>query len=390
MEVYILDSLLRRTQVVDKYESFIWTERFSDAGDFELQLKSTVESRGQFIEGTLLATNNSFRVMAVETVEDVTDSDGKKLLKIKGPTIEDVLNNRIAKYSMSDLTTEPKWIITDTPGNVARTMFDHICRDGALDLSDVIPFIQPGTIFSEDTIPESGTLITWEQSPDSLYNAIKSVCDLYDLGFRLVRNFDMSQLYFDIYAGNDRTTRQTVLTPVIFAVNLDNLQNTSEFTNIQNSKNVAYVFSPAGFEVVYGENVDPDVDGFQKRILYVEASDVTVDNPDISGALIQRGTEELAKHRAQTIFDGELDPNADYKYGVDYQVGDLVELRNIDGIITYKRVTEQIFVSDHEGERSYPTLSMDLFASANSWISFANKSTVWMDYDLDATTWADM
>jgi hypothetical protein len=48
MEVFILDSLLRRSQVVDKFESLIWTERFSEIGDFELDLKSTLEARGQF------------------------------------------------------------------------------------------------------------------------------------------------------------------------------------------------------------------------------------------------------------------------------------------------------------------------------------------------------
>lgn len=380
MEVYILDSLLRRIEVVDDFESLIWTERFADIGDFEIDIKSTPATRGLFTTGTRLAINNSYRVMTVDNTEDSTDEDGKATLKVKGQSLEAILDDRVAKNTLSDTTTEPKWVITATPGNVARTMFDHICRDGELDPADVIPFLMPGTFLPEDTIPESTTEILWEQDPDSLYNAIKKLVDLYELGFRLVRNFDTSQLYFDIYAGIDRTTRQTILPPVVFSPDLDNLQNTTEFKTTQQAKNVAYVFSEAGFEVVYGENVDPDVEGFERHILVVNA-DVTVDNPDISGALIQAGQEALIQNRAQSYFDGELNQNGQYVYGIDYNVGDLVEMRNVDGIITYKRVTEQIFVCDAQGERSYPTLVEDMFQNTIDWLSYTNKLTTWQDFE---------
>lgn len=384
MEVYILDSLLRRTHVIDKYESFIWTERFSGTGDFELKLKSTLENRSLLQTGTRLAQNNSYRVMTVETVEDTTDEDGRELLDVKGNSLEDILKDRVA----ADATDMTQWFLADTPGNIARTMFDDICRLGSIDPADMIPFLMPGSIFAPGTIPESETEIIWQQTPDQLYNAIKGVCDLYDLGFRLVRNFDMSQLYFDIYTGDDRTTRQTILPPVIFAVNLENLQNTTEFSTIQDSKNVAYVFSDAGFEIVYGENVDPDIEGFERRVLGVNATDITADDPDVTGALIQRGTEELRKARATSLFDGEINQYSEYKYGVDYNLGDLVEMRNKDGIITYKRVTEQIFVHDSQGERSYPTLTMDLFAGADTWLSWQNKQQQWADFTTEY--WADM
>lgn len=389
MEVYVLDSLLRRTEVVDDFESLIWTERFAEIGDFELDLKSTLASRSLFTTGTRLAINNSYRVMTVETVEDTTDDTGQMMLKVKGRSLEALLEDRVARNTMTDTVTEPKWVITDTPGNVARQLFDHICRDGALDPADIIPFLQVGTILPADTIPETETDITWEQETDSLFNAIKKLVDLYELGFRLVRNFDTSQLYFDIYTGIDRTTRQTVIPPVVFAANLDNLQNTTEYKTIQKAKNVAYVFAEGGSKVVYGENVDPDVEGFDRHILVVNA-DVAADNPDIDTALTQAGQQALVQNRAQAYFDGELNQYGQYVYGVDYQVGDIVEMRNIDGIITYKRVTEQIFASDNQGERSYPTLVEDMFQNTVDWLSYANKTTVWEDFDLDETAWADM
>lgn len=195
MDVYILDSLLRRTEVVDDFESAIWTERFSGVGDFEIDIKSTLKSRGQFQAGTMLAVNNSYAVMTVETVEDTTTADGKDILKVKGRSLEALLMDRVARYAMTDTVTEPSWTLVDTPGNVARAMFDHVVRSTALDPDDAIPFLQPGSIFLPGTNGESSESITWVQQPDALYNAIKSVCDSYDLGFRISRNFDLSTIF---------------------------------------------------------------------------------------------------------------------------------------------------------------------------------------------------
>jgi hypothetical protein len=387
MEVYILDSLLRRTHVVDKFESLIWTERFSDIGDFELVLNSTREARALFAPETQLTINKSYRVMTVETVEDVTDSEGKMVLTIKGRSLEALLEDRLARNNMLDLVVNPKWILTDTPGDIIREMFDTVCRDGDLDLQDKIPFLMPGSLFQPGTILEFDENITWEQEPDTLFNAMKAIADLYTLGFRITRNFDMSELYFDVYSGNDRTSQQEVMTAVIFTPEFDNLQNVTEFTTIEKSKNVAYVFSDVGTAVVYPEHVDPDVDGFERRVLLVTTSEVNEDTVDIPAELERIGQAELLKHRGSYIFDGEVDQTSNYVYGVDYDLGDLVEMRNIDHVITNRRVTEQIFVCDAEGERSYPTLTMNDFLGSGTWASWRSQQ-VWEDF-VDEH-WAEM
>jgi len=387
MEVYILDSLLRRYQVVDKFESLIWTERWQDAGDFELVLISNLETRSQFTVGTHLAINQSYRVMTVETIENSTDSDGMLMLNIKGRSLEAILEDRVAKDTMSNLTTDPVWTLTGTPATIARTMFNDICVSGNLDIKDKIPFITAGTIYPASTIPEFATSITVGIKPTILYDAIKELCDHYDLGFRLVRNFDTSQLYFNIYAGNDRTTGQVVLPPVVFALGFDNLQDITEFITIDQSKNVAYVFSEFGSVVVYPDDVDPDIEGFERRVLLVQDNDITADTVNIPAALIQKGKEELAKRRGSSVLDGELNQNSSYIYGIDYDLGDLVEMRNADGVVSKQRVTEQIFTCDGEGERAYPTLFMKYFVTPNAWLSWSNDQ-VWADFTTEH--WGEM
>lgn len=398
MEVYILDSLLRRVAVVDVFESLIWTERFAAFGDFELVINSTRESRGLFSAGTRLAVNTSLRVMTVETVEDNTDAEGTTRLTVKGRSLESILLDRVAKKSLSNTTTEPLWVLNGTPIQVLNWMFNDICRTAKLDPGDRIPFLQQGTIYPNSTIPAPTETIRWEQEPDQLYNAITALCDQFEIGFRLVRNFDTSQLYFDFYTGSDRTTQQDDLPAVVFSPSLDNLQNTTEFTTIEDTKNCAYVFSDQGFEVVYPLGIDPEVEGFDRRVLIVKADTLTMEDEDgdpvtptsadISAYLVQKGLEELSKHRTWSAFDGEHSKTSDYVYEVHYYLGDLVEIRNADGVANIMRVTEQIMVSDEQGDRSYPTLAINQFINPGAWLSW-NFNQTWLDLDDSPTTWAD-
>lgn len=388
MEAYTLDALFRRQDVIDQFESLIWTERYQGYGDFQMDIQSNIQTRTLLREGTHLSMNLSHHVMQIETVEDKFDAEGRKMLKVKGRSIESILEDRVAKESIQDLTDSPKWVITDTPANVVRKIFRDICITGILDPSDVIPFVQEGTFLPDSTVDEPVDPITKELEPISVYEAIVEICETWNLGFRLIREYDTSRLYFEVYTGSDRTAGQGVLPPVIFTPEFDNLQNITELKTIEKAKNVAYVYSPAGFLKVYPTDADPEeLTGFSRRVLTVNASDITDETEDIPAALLQRGKEELAKHRTVHSLDGEISNFGMYLYGRDYSLGDIVEMRNEDGVTNNMRVTEQIFVQDQEGERSYPTLTVNVLINTGSWLSWTN-NRVWEDLG-EEEYWAD-
>jgi DNA-binding Xre family transcriptional regulator len=340
-----------------------------------------------FTAGTQLAINNSMYVMTVESVENGTDNEGKNKLTLKGRSLEaTVLDNRVAMQSFST----PNWELYDKPKTVMETIFNHICRDLALDPGDAIPFLQPGSIMPASTLDDPIDPITYNLTPKSLYEVLNEIGGLYGLGFRLLRNFDQSQLYFDVYAGSDRTTGQNVLPPVVFAPELDNLQNTTELTTIDKAKNVAYVYSDQGSLMVYAANVDPDVAGFERNVMTVQADSLegTPTDEQLTSHLMQVGREALFGQQTYSAFDGETNQYSEYKYGTHYNLGDMVEIRNADGMTNKMRVTEQIFVNDTQGERAYPTLSIFQFINTGSWLSWKNNQ-VWADLENDPTTWAD-
>lgn len=391
MELYTLDSLLRRERIVDDFVSLIWTERWQEAGDFELILPASSEYRFILKPNTWLALSDSLRCMKVETTENYTDDDGRDLTKISGRSIESILEDRVAYNVKGGLTANPKWKIEGLqPLAVGLKIFNDICRDGTLDVDDIIPFIVSGVLlFPEDTIPGISDAVTIELEPMSVYDAEKNLAQLYDFGIRLCRNHDLSQLVFDVYTGCDRTSGQSFLPAVIFSPNLENLSSPSELSSVNDTKNIAYVYSPVGFQEVVAQDVDPNVAGFERQVLVVIADDITDPTPSVATALmIQRGKEELSKHRNFGGFDGEVTQHSQYKYGVDYNLGDLVEMRNSAGFSNYMRATEQIFVSDEEGERSYPTLTIKKFITPGSWASWPLVS--WIDYEGDPITWSEL
>lgn len=384
MELVVLDALLRPSVVVDQFESVIWAERRAKKGDVHLVTLSTPANKNLFTAETLLVHNNSRRVMEIETVVEEVNAEGVAVLDVKGKEITRLLDGRAALKAVVGGVAKT-WLIPDmTPANAARHIFNQICVVGTLGAGDVLPFYTVGNQYPADTIPEPAELIDWEQKPDSVTAAIEEICDIYDLGYRLYRDPAVyGTLYFNIYAGSDRTTAQNTLPPVVFSHDLENLQNTTDLSDISGAYNVVrvlYTFTTPAviegdpdveetltFEVYDSEN---SPEGFSRRVKILVVSSVPEEIVDIPSFLVQAAWDELMKYRPVSAFDGQIVPNSQYVYERDYYMGDIVELRSSTGGTAYMRVEEYIFVQDKQGERSYPTLVTNAYKEPGTWGSY--------------------
>lgn len=385
MDIHVLDDSLRRIRIVDAYESFIWTERSDAIGDFVLEFPDTPGNRKALALGSLFVIPNSNRVMKVETVQSGKTNDGKSSIKYTGYSLERVLEHRLTVEPSAGLLSTTKWETTGYPADILRSMFHDVCVDTTVSPDDILSgVLETNVLYPTDTVAEPDDTITYEVTPKTLYAAIRDLASIYKLGFRLVRS-DAPQLYFNVYSGVDRTSAQTTYPAVLFSENLGNLNNVNSISSVALYKNVAYVLSPVGYEIVYSSDVTPPVTNFDRQVLLVMADDITDETPSVATAkMIQRGQEELGKNRALSAFDGEITAYGTYEYGVDYNLNDLVEYRDVSGASNIMRVTEQIFVSDKEGDRSYPTLTLDRFITAGSWAS-PEYMPPWID--MGATTY---
>lgn len=386
MEVLILDNLLRPIDIVDTFESMVFAERRKELGDFQLVTLSTPANKKRFVPNTWVTINKSRRVMVVETIEESIDDDKRNILTIKGQEITKVLQRRAALKAIAGPGVAPVWVIEDQPADIMRYIFREICVLGTITADDVIPFIQDGlTQYPASTIPEFPSVVEWEQKPTSVFAAEKELADIFDLGFRLYRDLNASKLYFDVYAGSDRTTAQSTNVPVVFSFDVENLQNTRELRDISNEYNViqvVYVYKDVTetevaltVEVFDVDGIPPE--GFDRKTKVLTITSIPEEVTDIPTFLYRAGLDELMKSRPIGALDGEVSKSSQYIYETHYYLGDVVELRSNSGASSYMTVEEYIFVEDLSGERSYPTFTTRKFIDPGTWASWK--------YDVDWT-----
>lgn len=386
MDLYLLNSDLQNTEIVERYESVVWTERFSSLGDVQIVIDPALAEPGLRTLGSFLAIKGSERVMRIESAVEANAEDGSRKLTVTGSSLECILDERPNTAWVVTSSVHAPQTFTNPPATIMRQMFDAVVRNNAF-INENIPLLQAQTVVPVTyAIPEPSASVSVITDVDTLYNTLKNVADVYKIGFRLIRKAD-NLLYFDVYTGFDRTTKQLVLPPMVFSPELDNLSNTSELASLVALRNVAYVYSPAGSTIVYRSGSN-NQDGFNKRILIVNASDISLAaGAALTAALQQRGQEELAKTVAIYGFDGQIPQNSSYVYGTHYGLGDLVEQRSTSGASKIMQVTEQIFTSDSTGDKSYPTLIVNSLIAPGSWDAL-NASRTWNSYTTE--TWNSM
>lgn len=393
MHVYTMDEAFRRIDLIDQYESFIWTERYSAAGDFELVVNSDQDMRRAFYNNTYLAIDESQRLMRIEQVEDSVDDEGRRMLLVKGKSLEQRLTERLATPPSTTSEHPYTWTFSRSPHIAIRTMYKDVAynnnrdpRDNYSD-TDLVETVEPGRI------PEPVDRISLRIDYMTLYDAIREVAVPYNVGFAILADRlhgPWRPLSFHVYNGYDRTTTQSQNAPVVFAPELDNLDNMRTLKSTADWRNVAYVSSKNIRQLeVYAEGATAYTVGPDRRVLYLMIDDIPEDYTTTQerALMTQRGREELAKHQRVEIFDGEITQYSQYKYGRDYGLGDIVELQDGEGNSNEMIVTEQIFVSDEQGERSYPTLQLYRYVQSGTWLGW-NQTVEWAS--LGSQQWVNM
>lgn len=381
-EWYTLTNGFVRDQVITGFISFIWTERYNTAGEFQIVIKSTYPNRQLLADGTYIGKKGSTYVMKIDTITDAVDENtGEQNLTVTGKSLEILLDDRIAAVVTTTTTTDvppvttttlTDWLATGTAGAVARDIFNRICVEGVLDTNDSIPGYTFGTLLPAGNLGEPTDIISLDAAPASVYSTLTQLCNTYSLGFRFAKDGDTGHIYFEVYVGNDRTSTQTILEPVIFDQNLNNLTGVNKLTSSAVLKTVAYVYATNGYEIVYSPTADPSASGDQRRVLLISSSNSLPAGTDLTAALQQEGQIALAAQREIYAFDGQIPVQIPYMYGRDYGLGDLVEERSSDGFGGLMLVTEHISSSDDTGDTEYPTLTVSQVITPGSWLNFEN------------------
>lgn len=349
----ILDTNFKVVTVIDIYESFIWTDRFSDYGDFEIYTAVSKEAIEYFKEDYYIWSPDSEHTMIIEDVQIRSDIEMGNRLLITGRSLESILYRRIV------------WKQTVLNGNLQNEIQRLLNENIILPTDDdrkINNFIFKPSINSNITDLTVDAQIMGE----SLYDVIKKLCDSNKIGFRIILS-ELNKFVFELYVGVDRSYEQTNIPYVIFSPKFDNLINSNYLESKKSYKTVTLVAGE-------GEGSDRKTEtvavrsgpglGLDRREIFTDARSVssTVDGQTLSDVeykkqLAQRGLEHLSENSIIKTFEGQVETAIMYKYGEDFYMGDIVQMENEYGIESRSKITEIVFSETLSETTVYPTFT---------------------------------
>lgn len=348
MDLYVLDKNLELIDIIDEYESFIWTDRYSEYGDFELYTSATQQMIDRIKLGYYIRNQLSDHVMIVEEILITADAEDGNHLKVTGRSLESILDRRIV------------WGLKTISGNLQNGV-KTLINECIISPSDSNRKIS-NFIFEDSTDSAITSLsIEAQYTGDNLYDVIQNICYEANLGFQITLN-DNKQFVFKLYSGIDRSYNQSTNPYVVFSPKFENLSNSNYIESDTKLKNVTLVGGEGeGAERKY--TTVGSGSGLERRELFTDARDissdvgdgVTLTEEEYTSQLQQRGKEKLAENQKTVSFDGTVEASVMYEYGVDYFNGDIVQIENEYGHEGRARVIETIISEDENGTFMYPT-----------------------------------
>lgn len=348
MDLLVLNKSLDVIAIVDVYESIIWTERYYEYGDFELYTAMTQDLLNYIKTDNYIQRVGSDRVMIIEEIRIDTDSETGNHITITGRSLESILDRRVI------------WSQTTISGNLQNGI-KKLVNENIISPSKEERKIS-NFIFKDSTDSQiTGLTVEAQYTGDNLYDVISKVCEEKSIGFKVSLN-ENKQFVFELYAGADRSYEQTNYPYVVFSPNFDNIINSNYLESKEKLKNVALV-GGEGEGTARKYLAIGNTSGLDRRELFVDARDISSEGEDgqtltteqYNELLKQRGNEYLADYTDLVSFEGAVETNIMYKYGVDFFDGDIVQIANEYGHEAKVRILEVVISENEEGNSVYPT-----------------------------------
>lgn len=385
IDALILNREFQTQCIVDAFESFIWTDRYREPGDFELYFPVDNKITPYAKEDYYIWQKHSDRLMIIEEINITTDAEEGPHVTLTGRSLESLFERRVVAYR------------TIVNGNLQNAV-EKILNENVISPSDSVRRI-PNIRFIRSTDTRI-TSLTCDLNllGENVLEVIQSVCEPHDLGFKMVYNEENGTMDFLLYYGEDRSYAQEKLPWVVFSPGFDNLLSSNYLKSSKNLRTAAVVGGDPNYELgqeVVDVDGKPELKGMDRREMYVDGSDIELPSSEVNEDSIrerleergkdeeeiqavidaakaqalaqttavyrqqlkQKGTEELSKTYIVEAFEGEIEASRQYIYGKDFFIGDVVQVRDEYGNEASSRITEVVRSHDLNGEVMTPTFT---------------------------------
>lgn len=356
MELLTLNEEFYPDKLIENYETFIWTERYSTPGDFQLTFNDIARAMQLLPEGSYVTLRESTVPMKVETHKIEKKKNSAPVLTITGRSCEACwLELRQSVKTLPSSGPRAAWTLqaekeSDAAYKIIRTIIGDVERfqDEVSVLDVIAPAVDPLDAIPEInlTIPQdydTGVTNNYQVKAGNLYTTIMELITTNHHGIKSVRPFGgNTQVDIEIYNGADQTEL------IVFDARFDQIDDATYLLSRLGETNVGYVYSDSGSQKVLKTAAEEPA-GLDRRVLLVEGSGATIDTRK------NHGLVELYTHNATALFDGQVAEQVADGYNRSYFLGDILKLVGQYGLSQNVRVSEFIRSSDNSGEKAYPT-----------------------------------
>lgn len=397
MELYVLNKSFNTVAVIDEYESINWTDRYNEAGDFELVLLMSKSLLEIFVIDYYLYYSDSDHLMIIEGLEVKVDDEKGDQLVVTGRSLESILDRRIV-WEKTSFTLANNFqnaimrLVTEAVSPINTTWGNATAENRRISNFRLV------YTYDDDAggpLEKKMKMDAIEYWGENLYDIVTDLCKSRnpDVGYKILWDPEGSPenaFRFSLYIGKDRSSDNTEGNPPVwFSPDIENIFNTDYYESIKGYKTTTLIVGQYP-KPKQTNNDDEDTEiedkttyvfrgsslttytGLNRREVFCDARSVPYkENRDdkeyvydwktvVRPALQEEGRKtlnSLSNKKAKT-FEGEVDYSTTYTYGIDYKLGDVVDVMDVYGHETKARIVEVTFSNDEEGFSINPTFEM--------------------------------
>lgn len=357
MQLFKLNDDYSPGNTVNKFESLAWTERYRDAGDFQLVVMNEISILSKLPTGCLISHTDTREVMIVENHEVGRGSNKDLTITLTGRSFETFAENRLTTGSeepLNDLSDPPVANVFTSPVESSAQLVERLLKlalqAGAAPAYAVIPNL---SIYLDMSVLDAAMEHVVQRG--ELYSRVLEYLGLCNAGIKTIRPLvGETTLDLVIHDGND------LLNSVVFNDQREDLEDAKYFWSIKGYKNYAQLAANTYARLHRHRDLVSDLTGLDWRVLYVDANDIEgiYDPPDASDVVSARSQTALDNNKRVALLTAKISQSAKPKFKIDYDVGDLVMVFGEFATSQAMRVTEHMLTVDKSGTRGYPSLTI--------------------------------
>lgn len=311
---------------IDNYESLQFIRRFFKVGEFELHININKKYTNKLQENNLIMLGNAVnKVGIIMHRENGFDENGEETdqLIVKGPTLNGITQRRL---TMPDTTGYDR--INDN----AETIMKHYVNNNIVNPVDPARKISNVSI---STDIKRGIQVPWQTRFEVLSDVLNQIGEWCNLGWDVILDITNQKWVFDVYEGRNLTSGQSILPPVTFSTDFENVKSQHFIDSALNYKNVAYAGGQGEEEERLILQVG-EISGFDRIETFIDCSQAAD-----SIELTTQGQQKLDELKKIKSFEVKILPEGSFIYEKDYDLGDIVTAQSLKwGITMDARIIE--------------------------------------------------